>query len=183
MRFYRLLPALLFPLMACGIGEITISINPKTATVPAGGQLAFTASVGGAGNKNVIWTTSGGGTVDATGHFQAPVLAGTCTVTAQPEADPSKLATATVTVTQTVAVSPATAALASGATQAFTATVIATGDTNFTWSVQEGAAGGTIDATGLYTAPGTPGVFHVLATSVADPTQVGIAVVTVGGGV
>ena len=181
MRAIRLSPVLLALLMACGAGEITISINPRTATVPAGGQASFTASVGSAGNKNVVWSASAG-TVDASGHFQAPLAAGTCLVTAQAEADPSKTATATVTVTQDVAVSPATVQLAYGGTQAFTASVLATGDTNVTWSVVEGATGGTIDAAGLYTAPSAVGTYHVMATSVADPTKVGYAVVVVSSG-
>lgn len=182
MRARRLLPALLPLLLGCGVGDVSISISPRMVSVPAGGQASFTASVGSAGNKNVVWSTSGGGTVDASGHFQAPVTAGTCTVTAQAQADPSKAATALVTVTQTVTMTPATADLALGATQAFTALVIATGDTAFTWTIQEGAIGGTIDATGFYTAPSLPGTFHIVATNIADPTQVGIALVTVGGG-
>jgi chitinase len=47
-----------------------------------------------------------------------------------------------------------------------------------TWSVQE-ASGGTIDPTGLYTAPAAAGTYHVVATSVADSTKSGISVVTV----
>jgi hypothetical protein len=38
-----------------------------------------------------------------------------------------------------------------------------------TWTVQEGIAGGSIDASGNYTAPATPGTYHVLATSTAVP--------------
>ena len=41
-----------------------------------------------------------------------------------------------------------------------------------TWSVVEGAAGGTVTSTGLYTAPQTAGTFHVEARSVADPIVV-----------
>jgi len=47
-----------------------------------------------------------------------------------------------------------------------------------TWTIQEAAAG-TIDATGLYVAPGTAGTYHVVATSVADPTKSATAAVTV----
>ena len=47
------------------------------------------------------------------------------------------------------------------------------------WSVQEGASGGTIDATGRYTAPTAAGTYHVVATSVADPTKTDAAVVRV----
>jgi hypothetical protein len=48
-----------------------------------------------------------------------------------------------------------------------------------TWTVQEGAAGGTITNTGLYVAPTTPGTFHVIATSAADSTNSASAVVNV----
>jgi hypothetical protein len=48
-----------------------------------------------------------------------------------------------------------------------------------TWSVQE-SGGGTVDASGNYTAPGTAGAYHVVATSVADTTRSGAALVTVG---
>lgn len=41
------------------------------------------------------------------------------------------------------------------------------------------AGGGTITPTGLYTAPATAGTFHVVATSVADPTKSATATVTV----
>ena len=37
-----------------------------------------------------------------------------------------------------------------------------------TWKVQE-AGGGTIDANGAYTAPATPGTYHVIATSTKRP--------------
>jgi hypothetical protein len=48
-----------------------------------------------------------------------------------------------------------------------------------TWAVSEGAAGGTIDTSGEYTAPSFSGTFHVVATSVADPRRSATATVTV----
>ncbi|HEY6372331.1 MAG TPA: kelch repeat-containing protein, partial [Candidatus Sulfotelmatobacter sp.] len=54
-----------------------------------------------------------------------------------------------------------------------------TTNTAVTWSVQE-SAGGTIDSTGLYTAPqNSTGTFHVVAASQANSASVGIATVTV----
>lgn len=50
---------------------------------------------------------------------------------------------------------------------------------NVTWSVQEGAAGGSITASGQYTAPNNTGLFHVVATSVQDPTKNATASVTI----
>jgi glucuronoarabinoxylan endo-1,4-beta-xylanase len=48
-----------------------------------------------------------------------------------------------------------------------------------TWKVVEGSAGGAVSSTGLYTAPSTPGTYHVLVTSVTDPTQTFQSTVTV----
>ena len=63
----------------------------------------------------------------------------------------------------------------------FSATV--TGSTNpiVNWSVTE-AGGGTIDATGMYTAPAAAGTFHVVAMAQADTTKTAslAATVTVG---
>ena len=179
MRTLKCISAILaITLVGCGIGSISISISPSEATVNANGQVQFGASVSSAGNKTVIWTATGG-TVDATGLFTAPPLPSTCYVTAASQADSSKTATATVTVVAPVAVTPATISVIPGATQTFTAVVTATGDTNVTWSIQEGTTGGTITSAGVYTAPATNGTYHVVATSVADPTQSGIAIVMV----
>lgn len=48
-----------------------------------------------------------------------------------------------------------------------------------TWSVQEGAPGGTVDPSGRYASPDKPGVYHVVATSKLDPTKSATATVTV----
>lgn len=68
---------------------------------------------------------------------------------------------------------PPRATLAPG--QALQFSVVPT-TTSVTWSVQE-AGGGTVTATGLYTAPATWGTFHVVAT--ASPTVSASATVTV----
>lgn len=82
-----------------------------------------------------------------------------------------------------VTVGPLTANLAVGGSQTFTATVTNTTNQAVTWSLQEGAAGGSLNASGLYTAPaaisGTTATFHVVATSVADSSKSGMATVTV----
>src|ERR1043166_8902008 len=65
----------------------------------------------------------------------------------------------------TITSSTTSATVVAGASQTFTATVSGTSNTGVTWSIQEGSAGGTIDATGKYTAPATPGIYHVVATS------------------
>jgi WD40 repeat protein len=47
------------------------------------------------------------------------------------------------------------------------------------WGVKEGPSGGTIDSTGLYTAPTAAGTFHVVASSLSDPKASGTASVEV----
>ncbi len=78
-----------------------------------------------------------------------------------------------------VTVTPNSSTLSPGTTQSFTATVTGTTNTAVTWSVQE-SLGGTIESTGLYTAPqNSTGTFHVVATSQANSTVSGVASVSV----
>jgi hypothetical protein len=82
-------------------------------------------------------------------------------------------------VTTSVQVAPASATVFQGATMQFSATV--TGQTNqaVTWSIGQGGLG-TIDSTGLYTAPkDSSGSIQIVATSQADPRASGSADVTV----
>jgi hypothetical protein len=81
-----------------------------------------------------------------------------------------------------VSVTPSTVALAASSTFVFTATVTgldAGQPSTVTWSVQEGASGGTVDGSGSYTAPATTGSYHLVATSVADASKYGTATVAV----
>ena len=161
---------------------VAVSISPQTVTVSTGGQQSFTATVTGTSNTAVTWSVqeSAGGTVSA-GTYTAPATAGTYHLVATSVADPSKGATATITVSATpvvsVSISPTSASVLVGATQGFTATVSGNSNLAVTWSVQE-AAGGMVSA-GTYTAPATPGTYHVVATSVADPSKSATATVTV----
>ena len=53
------------------------------------------------------------------------------------------------------------------------------GQYDVTWSVQEGAEGGSISVGGLYTAPSTTGTFHLIATSNANPKLSATAPITI----
>ncbi len=77
-----------------------------------------------------------------------------------------------------VSVTPPEAQVLPGEPVAFSTAVSGTADTRVTWSVRE-ANGGTVDGTGHYTAPNGLGTFHVVATSVADPSRSGVATVMV----
>jgi uncharacterized protein (DUF1800 family) len=89
--------------------------------------------------------------------------------------------------TVSVTVTPSTAMVRAGTTQSFTAAVTGNANTSVTWSVNTVAGGntttGTIDATGLFTAPAslpTPNTITVTATSAADTTKQGTSGVTLG---
>ena len=77
-----------------------------------------------------------------------------------------------------VTVNPAAAALDACGKVTFAALVTGATSTAANWTVLE-AGGGTV-ANGVYSAPQTPGTYHVVATSVADPTRSATATVAVG---
>jgi len=107
--------------------------------------------------------------------------AASCTLTLTADA----IATATFTPVPpppapvSVLITPASATLVTGGAARFTARVNGTVDQRVLWSVAEGQAGGSVDATGAYTAPATAGTYHVVAASNADPSSSAGAVVTV----
>jgi chitinase len=87
-----------------------------------------------------------------------------------------------VHVVAPVVVSPAQASVTIDDQAQFTATVTGLSNSNVTWRIVETGNAGTIDANGLYTAPKVAGTFHIVASSVSDPTFVGTATVTVTAG-
>lgn len=87
-----------------------------------------------------------------------------------------------VAAAPSVRVYPESALLAAGATLRISGAVSGCGDgAGVNWSVQEGAAGGTVAADGLYTAPAAAGTYHVVATATADPLLTATSVVAVTG--
>lgn len=65
----------------------------------------------------------------------------------------------------TVSIYPSRETLRIGGQRQFSGWDSSVGQYDVTWSLQEGAAAGTITADGLYTAPTKPGNFHLIATS------------------
>ncbi len=174
------------------VGRVVVTVSPSAATVAAGGTIAFAADVRGTKNNSVTWSLgepSGCGSIASSGVYTAPMAAATCHVIATSVADPSATGASTETVTAPVTqsppppvivtVTPATGAVDACATLAFTATVSGTTDGRVTWSVLEGAAGGTVTTDGVYTAPAAAGTYHVIASSQATPASSTTAAVTV----
>ncbi|QRO01722.1 hypothetical protein JRI60_23205 [Archangium violaceum] len=174
-----IVPLLLGTLVACGdpdAGPVTVS--PKTASVLAGDSTSLSATVQEAKEPRVIWSVEGGdgnGTITSSGVYTAPTTAGTYTVVATNAVDTSKKDTATITVLEAVvvAIEPTAATVPTAGSATFTARVTGADDTAVTWSLVEGAAGGSITEQGVYTAPTTPGTYTLVATSVADPRRKG----------
>lgn len=132
---------------------IIVSVTPATSTIAPGAKQQFTATVTGAPTTQVWWGVSGGsanGTISSSGLYTAPNVAPATpvTITAVSAANSERSGSATVTVSgsavpPTVAVSltPGSAALLTGATQQFTATVTGSANTAVTWQVN-GVTGG-----------------------------------------
>ncbi len=169
-------PVTIYPKMA---------VSPAVAVIPAGKTQQFTS------NKAAAWFVNdiqGGnatvGTISSSGLYTAPASVpspATVTIKAAWQLNMAKSATASVTVTDpsSVTISPTAVTLAAGATQQFDASAAVD------WKLS-GAEGndrplGTIDASGLYTAPSAPplsGKVTVTAVSKADPSQKALAIVT-----
>ena len=169
--------------------SIAVMISPQSSTISAGGTQQFSSTVTGDTSTAVNWsvTETNGGTVSGSGLYTAPSAAGTYHVVATSVANPAKYATATVTVLGSqaqvsISISPDNTSLVTGATQQYSSKFVnnGTGSAGYViWSVQEGDAGGTITNGGLYTAPSTVGIYHVVAISSSDSTIHSSATVTV----
>jgi hypothetical protein len=77
-----------------------------------------------------------------------------------------------------VAISPTADTLGPNSVRQFVATLSGP-DTAVTWRLEEGEAAGSVTSAGVYTAPPTTGIFHVIASSTAQPADSATATVTV----
>jgi hypothetical protein len=77
---------------------VSVTIDPKSASLQTGSSQQFSATVTGTANTAVTWTAPGG-TITSAGLFTAGSTAGSFSVTATSVADTSKYASVPVTVT------------------------------------------------------------------------------------
>jgi hypothetical protein len=160
------------------MGGGTAAVGGGSATgggsaATGGGTAAMgggTAAMGGGTAPRGGGTATGGGTASGGGT----ATGGGGTATGGGSASDSGI---------TVTVSPSGVGLIPNGTRAFTAIVAGSTNSSVTWSIREGADGGTIQNgppfDGQYQAPATLGTYHVVATSLADPTASGSATVQV----
>ena len=157
---------------------LTIVVTPNGASLAINGTQLFTAA-GRDANGNTVsitptWSVvASGGTINSAGLFTAGTAAGTfantvraCSTALCAGGSVSGFATVTVNSGSlaTVTVTPNPIALGTGASQTFTA-VGRDGSGNVlsilptpVWSVVAGYAGGTINPSGIYTAPAAAGI-------------------------
>ncbi|HET6206811.1 MAG TPA: hypothetical protein VFD98_08380, partial [Terracidiphilus sp.] len=159
-------------------GGVQISVSPSAATVNQGGTQQFTATVTGTSNTAVNWSvTSGTGTVSTSGLFTAPNRQEADIVRAQSQADLTKTASSSITVPAVgIQIIPTSVNVAPKSTQQFTATITGTVNNSVKWSE---SGNGTVNQSGLYTAPSTNETDVVTATAVATPSPSSSATVIV----
>jgi hypothetical protein len=168
---------------------IVVTIGPQTPTVQINATQQFTATVTNTSNTAVSWQVNGltggdstHGTISASGLFTAPAAVpapSTVTVTAISQADNTKSGSTVVTIAAagpvTVTVSPLRAAITTGQTQTFAASVNGSPSTSVTWEIDTipggNSAVGTITAGGVYTPPTTGGVHNVVARSTVSTSS------------
>jgi hypothetical protein len=160
---------------------VQVTITPQSVNLPPGASQRFTAVVTGSNDGRVRWSADGG-SVTADGLYTAPQAEGTWQVTATSAADPVAAAKASVIVAAAPVISitlePLAASVRPGGTLRFSAVVSNSRDPGVLWSISE-PAGGTVDASGVYTAPFAEGIYHLVARSRADPTRAAQAAISV----
>lgn len=166
----------------------SFSLQPKTGvTLSAGNTQQFATNTTWSDSQTrstTVTYTATGGTISSTGLFTAGNVAGTfmviatCSCTTPAIAD-TALVSVTVPQLTSLAVSPKTVSVNAGATQQFAVSANwNTGATTVppvTWS----ATGGSVSATGLYTAPTAAGTYRVIVAhtngTVRDTATVTVA--------
>jgi hypothetical protein len=167
------------------ISSVTVTCTPSSLAENATSQCSATVQGSGAFSSAVNWSASAG-TINASGLFTAPSSAGTVTVTATSTQNTSKYGNAFATVTAPTQPPPTITSVSLNcnpstigvdSTSQCNATVQGTGAFNsaVTWT----ASAGSINASGLFTAPASAAAVTVTATSVEDPTKSGTASLTV----
>jgi hypothetical protein len=172
--FYRLYP------------ENLQGVIPSTTSLYAS-QTAQFADLATCGTTAVNWSIPDGspGSLTTDGLYTAPSSIAAqqlVTVTASSPTDGSTVGTATISLFPPVniGITPTAAILYANQSQQFTATVSNVANTGVIWSISP-ANYGTIDSTGLYTAPNYiywPTTVTVTATSQANPTLSATATLT-----
>jgi hypothetical protein len=138
-----------------------VTISPASATLAPRAGRTFTRSGGsGAGFVWSLATSASGGTIDSASGVYTAGPTGGVTDVVQVTDSLGNTAAVSISVTPGVTISPTEATLAPNASQTFTAS--GGSGTGYAWSLATNTSGGTIDASGAYTAGSTAGVADVV---------------------
>lgn len=155
--------------ISSGAAALTqLVLNPSAVTLAAGETASFTVagswSDGSSATPSVVWSATGG-TVSPSGEYTAGTVPGSYRVIARHQGG-TLADTSTVTVTAARLVSltltPATATVASGGTRQFSVAALWSDGSVAVPPLSWQAGGGSVTATGLYTAGPTPGTYRLI---------------------
>lgn len=110
--------------------------------------------------------------------FACTFLGGCTSRSIQPTLTPSQ-PTPPAPSAISVTITPTIAAVGYDGTVSLRAQVNGSNNSGVTWSVEEGPEGGSMNSSGIYSAPSSPGSYHVVATSQADPSKSATATIAV----
>jgi len=170
---------------ATGTANITVAPAPvisafsaAPATLLGGQSTRLTATFSGAtAQVDGVGTIRSGVPLDT-----LPLFTTTYTLRVANQAGEEITATCPVLVTPVVTSSDPTPVIAPGGTLTPVAAVIGSPDPSLTWELQETATGGFLTnsaGTWTYTAPTTPGTYHLIARSTATPSAQLVVPITV----
>jgi len=166
---------------------VSLAIAPLNPTAYVGSPQPFTATLtysdGTSQNatNSVTWISSNLSVATISTSGQAsPLASGTTTIQATWGANSLSASTTLSVILPTVAITPTSASLSLAGIQQFSATVTGSNNQSVTWGL---SGVGSLTSAGLYTAPSncntSPMSATVTATSVANPSSAGSAVVTI----
>jgi len=186
------------------LAQINVIVSPANGQfVAINGSKQFTATVTGTSNMGVTWSAGGipggnilVGTISSSGFYSAPPFKpnpNQMYITATSLADPTKSASVMMTLESpqgvSLTISPVSWWMQPGEMIPFLAKVVGSSNGAVTWSVNGVVGGnsslGTINASGVYTAPNAvpvPPQVTVTGTSVANPSKSASGTVTIAPG-
>lgn len=162
--------------------QVTVVVDPETATLSGGETVRFGAIVSGSSNTDVRWSLEQViGSISEQGVYRAPSLVSSETsvnVIATSEADRTSSGTAKVTLKPiTISLHPERGTARAAESVRFNAVISGTPNHGVRWST---TGPGYLSKNGVYFAPPTisePQVVTILAASSADPTKTAAALV------
>jgi len=160
-------------------GVETVRVAPPAARVVVSDTLRFSALVTGPNPNHAVRWLAAWGTIDSSGLYLAPARPGADTVQAVSVVDSTKTGRSPVVIItgiDAVTIAPISPTIVTGDSLRFAATVTGV---NANRTVRWSASRGTIDGSGLYLAPASPGADTVQAVSVVDSTRLATVLLTI----